>query len=687
MNKIFLAFILVASTSKADLINPANGQEIDYVYVLFEWEQEVNAVGYNLQALNIEQETILDIEVQNTVFVDKSGLFDWGKEYFWRVRPKYLDDSLGGWIGTSMFRVNESVNIDLNIEIIDTSLIQEGFYLYSQWLPFTATVLIDKYGKEIWNYKNLFMNHVNKYGQLFGFNQAGIEFNYRNEDVWTTPDGYSLDSHEFKQLPNGNYMGLDRIVQTGVIHGGNWVSDFQNLGYIADGETEEYPWYAHRIVEFDQYTKEEVWSWNPFEHFSMNDYDIYGGTWLNALNGWLTAGSYDWLHTNAFDFDVEGNAIYVSFRHLSRISKIDYPSGQIIWNMGLPPAYNTGDENICTELKFSWQHHVQVLENGDLLFFDNGNLSDMLLNDVYPTSRVRRIRVIDNSYCETVWQFDLPHNLYGSGVGSAQYLPNGNYYIYTFGNGLNEGESSVLEVTPQGEIIWKGTATNPSTVWYRSFLVPDIHPNAFSVTFNHYNTIVIDGDSLEGIVLNDISSSISFNIENHSGYNQLYAYSLNSTNDWFNGITRDTLTISPKQQFTISIEPIINESTTIISLDIWPVNHEYAMKSLTYDVFLNPNSLKIINDVGAIDFTLTKVYPNPFNPITSISFWSTSDTDLSLHIYDILGNNVATLLSGRVMQEGYHSIEWNAKDFPSGLYFISLQSDKSVSVQKGLLIK
>ena len=57
MNKIFLAFIFVASTSKADLINPANGQEIDYVYVLFEWEQEVNAVGSNLQALNIEQET------------------------------------------------------------------------------------------------------------------------------------------------------------------------------------------------------------------------------------------------------------------------------------------------------------------------------------------------------------------------------------------------------------------------------------------------------------------------------------------------------------------------------------------------------------------------------------------------------------------------------------------------------
>tara|TARA_S200000501_G_scaffold81790_1_gene73797 strand:+ start:13242 stop:15305 length:2064 start_codon:yes stop_codon:yes gene_type:complete len=687
VNKIFLAFILVASTSKADLINPANGQEIDYVYVLFEWEQEVNAVGYNLQALNIEQETILDIEVQNTVFVDKSGLFDWGKEYFWRVRPKYLDDSLGGWIGTSMFRVNESVNIDLNIEIIDTSLIQEGFYLYSQWLPFTATVLIDKYGKEIWNYKNLFMNHVNEYGQLFGFNQAGIEFNYKNEDVWTTPDGYSLDSHEFKQLPNGNYMGLDRIVQTGVIHGGNWVSDFQNLGYIADGETEEYPWYAHRIVEFDQYTKEEVWSWNPFEHFSMNDHDIYGGTWLNALNGWLTAGSYDWLHTNAFDFDVEGNAIYVSFRHLSRISKIDYPSGQIIWNMGLPAEYNTGGQNICTELKFSWQHHVQVLENGDLLFFDNGNLSDMLLNDVYPTSRVRRIRVIDNSYCETVWQFDLPHNLYGSGVGSAQYLPNGNYYIYTFGNGLNEGESSVLEVTPQGEIIWKGTATNPSTVWYRSFLVPDIHPNAFSTTFNNYNTVIIDGDTLEGIVLNDISSSISFSIENYSGYNQLYAYSLSSTNDWFNGIIRDTLTIPSKQQFTISIEPLVNDHATTISLDIWPVNHKYALKSLTYDVFLNPNSLKTIKDDGIIDFTFPRVYPNPFNPITSISFWSSSDTNLSIHIYDLLGNNVATLLSRSVVHEGYHSIDWNAKDFPSGLYFISLQSDKSVRVQKGLLIK
>ena len=61
----------------------------------------------------------------------------------------------------------------------------------------------------------------------------------------------------------------------------------------------------------------------------------------------------------------------------------------------------------------------------------NGNLSDMLLGDSNPTSRIRRIKVIDDSYCETMWQYDLPENLYGLGMGSVQLLDNGNYFVLT----------------------------------------------------------------------------------------------------------------------------------------------------------------------------------------------------------------------------------------------------------------
>ena len=79
----------------------------------------------------------------------------------------------------------------------------------------------------------------------------------------------------------------------------------------------------------------------------------------------------------------------------------------------------------------------------------------MLMGDSSPTSRIRRIRVIDNSYCETIWEYELPPNLFGKAAGSVQLLDNGSYLINTFGTG------SVIEVTPEKEIIWKHTS-----IWF-----------------------------------------------------------------------------------------------------------------------------------------------------------------------------------------------------------------------------
>ena len=685
--KSFGSLSLLLSLANAELNHPVNQQEISYIHVLFDWDQEPDAIGYNLQVSNMQQDIILDIESQTPLYIENTGQFNWDKSYLWRVRPKYIDESFGQWIDTLMFKIKESVDINLDIDILNDELIQDGLYMYSQWIPFTATVVIDKYGNEIWNNQDLFMNHVNQYGQLFGFNLIGIEFNYNNENIWTTPIEYTMDSHEFKQIKNGNYMGLDRVVQTGVIHPGEWTPLFQNLGYTADGLTEEYPWFAQRIVEFDKDTKEEIWSWNPFEHFSTNDYDVYGGTWWNALNGWLTAGNYDWLHTNAFDFDLEESAIYVSFCHLSRITKIDYPTGEVIWNIGLPSQYNTGSENICTELQFSWQHHIQVLDNGDLLFFDNGNLSEMLLDDPFPTTRIRRVRVIDESYCETIWQYDLPHNLHGSGTGSVQLLQNGNYYIYTHGNGLDENELSILEVTPEGEIVWKATTTNLFTAWYRSYKIPTLHPNAFSVIMDRYNTLDTGIDTLIGIILDDLNSSISFTIKNHSGYSQPYVYNLNDTEEWF-GIISDTIIIEPFNQFTINLNPdILFDSTTSLYLDVWPSHHDYALKSFEYNAYhisniLNTNKKDILNA-----FSMEKILPNPFNPVATISFTIPFSANVNLDVYDILGNRVATLLKQYYLDDGHHSLKWDAQDFPSGLYFIRMESDGFMRTQKAMLLK
>ena len=85
--------------------------------------------------------------------------------------------------------------------------------------------------------------------------------------------------------------------------------------------------------------------------------------------------------------------------------------------------------------------------------------------------------------------------------------------------------------------------------------------------------------------------------------------------------------------------------------------------------------------------TVYPAYPNPFNPSTTVRF-SVLDTKqpLSLHIYDIDGRLIETLFSGYVML-GFHEVQWNARQHPSGVYFAVLQSGHIMQSTKLILIK
>jgi len=80
-------------------------------------------------------------------------------------------------------------------------------------------------------------------------------------------------------------------------------------------------------------------------------------------------------------------------------------------------------------------------------------------------------------------------------------------------------------------------------------------------------------------------------------------------------------------------------------------------------------------------------YPNPFNPSTTIRFSLPKATKISLKIFNTLGQEVRTLVSGE-LGEGVHQVEWNASENASGIYFYILQTqDFGVLTRKILLIK
>tara|TARA_B100001142_G_scaffold121447_1_gene123362 strand:- start:1530 stop:2618 length:1089 start_codon:yes stop_codon:yes gene_type:complete len=362
--------------------------------------------------------------------------------------------------------------------------------------------------------------------------------------------------------------------------------------------------------------------------------------------------------------------------------------------MGPPGEFGYGDENICTDLLFSCQHHIQILENGDLLFFDNGKLSELFLNDSFPTTRVRRIRVIDDSYCETIWEYELPQELYGHSWGSVQLLENGNYFIYTHGSGYQDGSiCTLLEVSPEKELVWSANHTIPFSVWYRGYKIPSIHPSAFSVDIDRYQTIQIDTSSITGIILDENNQSLIFTINNHSGYGQPYSYTLNDENGWYSFIN-DTVFIEGGDNHTVILSPTTFDeiTSTTIELSVKPNYHQWSRLDLVYDVFNIPGVLSNVDKkIIPESHKLFQNYPNPFNPITTLKYFINQDSDVEIIIYDLRGNVIKNLFSGKETR-GHKSIQWNGINengqlASAGVYLYRIEAGNFRQTKKMILIK
>lgn len=94
-------------------------------------------------------------------------------------------------------------------------------------------------------------------------------------------------------------------------------------------------------------------------------------------------------------------------------------------------------------------------------------------------------------------------------------------------------------------------------------------------------------------------------------------------------------------------------------------------------------------EVGAAEkrLTLEKNYPNPFNPSTSIEFTVPTDGGVTLKVYNLIGEEVATLFKGEATAGTIYKSTFNASELPSGLYFARLQHNGSSLVRKMLLTK
>ncbi len=98
------------------------------------------------------------------------------------------------------------------------------------------------------------------------------------------------------------------------------------------------------------------------------------------------------------------------------------------------------------------------------------------------------------------------------------------------------------------------------------------------------------------------------------------------------------------------------------------------------------SSIEELDEITPTTYALEQNYPNPFNPSTTIRFSQPTANNVTLKVYDVLGQEVATLLNG-FQNAGTYEYTFDAKDLPSGVYIYSLTAGEFTAVKKMILMK
>lgn len=240
-----------------------------------------------------------------------------------------------------------------------------------------------------------------------------VEANWDGDILWRYEDPNL--HHDFSRLDNGNTMVL-RYIEVpeeiaSQVRGGEpgteqkgkmWTDAFQEI--TPEGEV--------------------VWQWNAYEHLDP-DVDIICPFCMRN----------EWTHTNTCHVMPNGD-ILTAFHRLHTIAVIDRKTGRIKWRFG-------GDGELAHP------HDPSLLENGNILVFDNG-LHRRLSKSTYKPNYSRVLEINPDSR-EVEWEYVNPSadKFYSSLISGCQRLPNGNTLIC---EGIN---GRIFEVTMEGEMVWE----------------------------------------------------------------------------------------------------------------------------------------------------------------------------------------------------------------------------------------
>jgi hypothetical protein len=208
----------------------------------------------------------------------------------------------------------------------------------------------------------------------------------------------------------------------------------------------------------------------------------------------------------------------------------------------------------------------------------------------------------------------------------------------------------------------------------------------------YYGTIVsLTGDTLAAnfLIDNNIGALVCNSLSK-----EYFAVAYRKQNQIFvrafdiNGVPRSQPQLASSNPNSVMLNPIMCQNGNKL-LVAWS---EARTPGHGYDVYGNIFDVDKITLVQneraetASDFALYQNYPNPFNPSTTISYDVPTSSHVTLRIFNILGQEVATLVDGEV-QAGRHQVRWDAAGLASAVYLCQLKANGFVETKKLILLR
>ena len=155
------------------------------------------------------------------------------------------------------------------------------------------------------------------------------------------------------------------------------------------------------------------------------------------------------------------------------------------------------------------------------------------------------------------------------------------------------------------------------------------------------------------------------------------------------------MTITHNDDFTITMtkKALVAEyntkgnSTTLMVIDPQSDELFFTEGNFTIETIIAANSNgEYIEASLPSTYKVSNAYPNPFNPSTNIDISLSSDANVSVKVFNIMGQLVDVVTEGKMLQ-GTHPISWDGSKVSSGVYFINTEIDNNINSQRVMLLK